>query len=139
MYENGLPCSPYAPGAVMIRIKEVTHDQNPEVVFDLQLFDPGNTNITYQGTFGYRSHRIPDLYGHLLKPIDDLTVKFKNGTPSLEFSADQTKAYAIEASNDLINWSEIGVATPDPESAAFNFNDPQLNASARFYRVKAQQ
>ena len=123
----------------MVRIKEVTHDPNPKVVFDLELFDPGNTNSTYQGCSVYRSHRIPDLYAHPTKPVVDLVLSFTNGTPVLQFSADETKIYTIQSSQDLLNWSQIGVATPDQQMAGFYFEDTQTNlAPARFYRVLTQ-
>jgi hypothetical protein len=139
LYENGSPSSPYSSGASMVRIKEVTHDPNPKVVFDLQLFDPGNTNSTYQGCSVYRSHRIPDLYAHPTNPVVDLMMSFTNGTPVLQFSADETKIYTIQSSQDLLNWSQIGVATPDQQMAGFYFEDTQTNlAPARFYRVLTQ-
>jgi hypothetical protein len=46
----------------MLRIKEVTHGPEPDVVFDLAFFDYSNTATNYLGSWGYRSHRIPDLY-----------------------------------------------------------------------------
>jgi hypothetical protein len=61
-YENGVLSDPAAPHATMLRIKEVTHAPEPEVVFDLAFFDYSNTATNYLGSWGYRSHRIPDLY-----------------------------------------------------------------------------
>lgn len=42
-YENGAHPSPLSANAAMARIKEVTHDPVPEVVFDLAVFDYSNT------------------------------------------------------------------------------------------------
>ncbi len=138
-YINGVRPSPFSTNASMIRIKEVTHEPNPEVVFDLAFFDYANTNSNYLGCWTYRCHRIPDLYGHLATPITDLTVRFEEGIPRLEFSADETKTYAIEASTDLSDWREIGNASPEAEAGNFNFEDHDtLAARARFYRVVSQ-
>jgi hypothetical protein len=61
-YENGAHPEPNAPRAPIARIKEVTHEVNPSVVFDLELSDPLNTNSKSEGYRVYRSYRIPDLY-----------------------------------------------------------------------------
>jgi hypothetical protein len=61
-YENGAHPDPIAPNASVARIKEVTHEVKPSVVFDLELSDPNNTNSTSLGYEVYRSYRIPDLY-----------------------------------------------------------------------------
>jgi arylsulfate sulfotransferase len=61
-YENGVHPDPIAPNASIARIKEVTHEANPSVVFDLELCDPNNTNRNSLGYEVYRSYRIPDLY-----------------------------------------------------------------------------
>jgi hypothetical protein len=63
-YENGAHPDPIAPNASIARIKEVTHDVNPSVVFDLELSNPNNTDSKSQGYEVYRSYRIPDLYSH---------------------------------------------------------------------------
>ena len=81
------------------------------------------------------SDRIADLYPHPARPVADLTIKLENGFPVLEFSADEARTYAIEASGDLANWQEVGVPSPD-ETGLFSFVD--LNAGSlapRFYRV----
>jgi len=62
VYVDGVRPNPSATGAAMIRIQEVTHDQTPKVVFDLALWDFGNTSSSYRGYTGYRGDRIPDLY-----------------------------------------------------------------------------
>jgi hypothetical protein len=62
LYDNGVHPSPFSPLAVMTRIKEVTHEADPQVVFDLAFFDYTNRSAGYRGTGSYRSHRIPDLY-----------------------------------------------------------------------------
>jgi hypothetical protein len=61
LVDGGRP-NPMAFNSTMVRIKEVTHEADPEVVFDLALFDYANTSFGYRGYFTYRSHRIPDLY-----------------------------------------------------------------------------
>jgi len=48
-YDNGLSPSPTAPGASMIRIQEVTRDDNPQVVFDMAVFNYTNTSPSYLG------------------------------------------------------------------------------------------
>lgn len=61
-YENGAHPDPIATNATIARIKEVTHEANPSVAFDLELSDPNNTNSESKGYRVYRSYRIPDLY-----------------------------------------------------------------------------
>lgn len=67
-YVDGFHPSTNAPNAPMGRIIEVTHGLGAppygpaEVVFDLALFDYGNTNRTYTGVSSYRAERVPDLY-----------------------------------------------------------------------------
>jgi len=137
-YIKGVPPSAYTTIAAMVRIKEVTHDPIPEVVFDLALFDYDNTNGTYRGCFAYRSDRIPDLYSVLPQPVGDLTVTFTNGQSHLEFSGDEAKTYGVEASTNLVNWERIGVADPTG-SGTFDFQDEQSDElPARYYRVITQ-
>jgi hypothetical protein len=134
-YVNGSLPSSIAPSATMLRIQEVTHDESPEVVFDLAAFDYSNTSPTYRGTFAYRSHRIPDLYSHLPQPVTDLTVQFINGNPTLQFSGDQTRTYSIQASSDLTQWQEIGLADYSGDGS-YSLTDPaSVEVPARFYRV----
>jgi arylsulfate sulfotransferase len=61
-FENGAHPDAIAPNATITRIKEVTHDSNPSVVFDLELTYPNNTDSNSKGCQVYRSYRIPDLY-----------------------------------------------------------------------------
>ena len=137
-YVNGARPSPYSTSAAMVRIKEVTHDPIPEVVFDLTLFDYNNTNTAYSGCFAYRSDRIPDLYSVLPQPVTDLTVTFTNRQSRLEFSGDEAKTYLIEASTNLVNWETIGIAEPSG-SGNFDFEDEQTDEfPARYYRVITQ-
>jgi hypothetical protein len=58
---------------------------------------------------------------HLLKPIDDLTREVQMGRDQVLGGSNQ--GYPIEASNDLINLSEIGWQHLTKRS--FNFNDPR--------------
>ncbi len=67
-YENGARPDPIATNATVVRIKEVTHQANPEVVFDLELSDANNTDSHSKGFRVYRSYRIPDLYGNPANP-----------------------------------------------------------------------
>ena len=139
LYENGAPPSATAPNATMVRIKEVTHDSNPQVVFDLQVFDPNNTDPGYLGCFVYRSYRIPDLYAHPATPVTDLTIRYDGASPVVQFSGDTARSFQVEVSDDLVNWLGIGAASPDDESGDFSFVDKRSNSSSRqFYRIATQ-
>jgi hypothetical protein len=134
-FVNHAPPSSNFAGAAMVRIKEVTHEQPAEVVFDLALFDYNNVTTNYLGCFAYRSHRMPDLYSHPAKAVTDLNIKDDGGFPHLQFSADPARTYTIEASTDLEDWSEIGTAEGD-EGGNYDFVDTDLeSATARYYRV----
>jgi hypothetical protein len=138
-YENGAHPDPIATNATIIRIKEVTHQPDPSVVFDLELSDPSNTNTNSLGYMVYRSHRIPDLYGHLPNPVANLTVQLQAGQVVLEFTADPVLTYEVQVSDDLVNWEKIGMATPDDASGDFSFQDESGGVpSAQFYRVLTQ-
>jgi hypothetical protein len=122
----------------MARIKEVTHDPVPEVVFDLVVFNYANTDPTDQGYWVYRSTRIPDLYSRTATAVADLRLRLENGRPLLEFSADATRTHFVEASTDLVHWEKIGKALLE-ESGDFVFEDDSLEAlPARYYRVVTQ-
>lgn len=139
VYVNGLRPSSMSPSASMVRIKEVTHDVNPEVLFDLAYFDFDNTAGTYQGYSGYRSHRIADLYAHPAKPVLDLAVSYNQGTAKLLFSADETRTYTVESSTDLASWQELGTASQDGQVGNYSFEDSGATEfDARYYRVVAQ-
>ena len=62
-HENGAHPEAAATNATTVRIKEVTHEADPSVVFDLELSDRQNANTNSIGFWTYRSYRIPDLYG----------------------------------------------------------------------------
>jgi hypothetical protein len=64
-YENGAHPDTVATNATIARIKEVTHEVNPSVVFDLELFETNNIQSDSKGCRVYRSYRIPDLYSRL--------------------------------------------------------------------------
>jgi hypothetical protein len=135
-YVNGVHPSPYSPGATMMRIKEVTHEQPAEVVFDLQLFDNNNTSSTYSGCMGYRSDRIPDLYASQPAPVEDLTANYLGDTLQLQFSANPARTYSVEASTDLVQWEAIGTPVDDLGNGEFNFDDEQsVEFPTRYYRV----
>ena len=134
-YVNGVHPSLFATNATMARIKEVTHDPVPEVVFDLAVFDYANTSPAYRGSWVYRSNRILDLYAHPALPVTDLTLTFQDGGTHLEFSADATHTYLIEASTDLTHWQETGQAVLDA-NGDFEFSAYSSGqTSALFYRV----
>lgn len=139
-YINGAAPSSFGPTATMTRITEVTHDATPQIVFDLAISLYANTNTSYKDCETYRSHRIPDLYAHPAMPVADLSVTCANGAPFLEFSADDTRTYVIEASTNLVDWGAIGVALEDEqESGDFTFNDDQSSElPVRYYRVVTQ-
>jgi hypothetical protein len=138
-YINGVHPSTNSPGATMVRIIEYTHDPVPQVVFDLSFFDYANTSKTYPGYFTYRSERIPDLYPHPAEPVTDLVISDENQIPLLEFSADPTHSYLVQASTDLVNWTTVG--TPVQEGGVGDYDFEDLNANqftARYYRVVTQ-
>ena len=139
-YVNGAAPSSFGPSATMSRITEVTHDAVPQIVFDLAISLYANTNTTYKDVSNYRCHRIPDLYAHPAEPVADLSVTCENGALFLEFSADDTRTYVIEASTNLVDWEAIGVALEDEEqSGDFYFQDDQSDEiPARYYRVVTQ-
>jgi hypothetical protein len=137
---NGSPPSQYGPSATMARIIEVTHESAPQIVFDLAISMYANTNISYKDCSVYRCHRIPDLYAHPAKPVADLSVTCENGLALVEFSADDTRTYVVEASTNLVNWEAIGAAIEDEQqSGNFSFEDDQSDEpAARYYRVLTQ-
>jgi arylsulfate sulfotransferase len=139
-YVNGAPPSSYGAMATMCRITEVTHEAVPEIVFDLAVSMYANANAQYRDCSIYRSHRIPDLYPHPPLPVVDVSVNCESGIPLLEFSGDDTRSYLIEASTDLLDWEQIGLAVEDEaQSGNFTFQDGQADESpAHYYRVVTQ-
>ncbi len=137
-YAGGVHPSPYSANAAMVRIKEVTHQQPAEVVFDLALFDYTNTSPGYLGCFAYRSQRVADLYAHPALAVADLNVRYDGGLVHLEFSGDPARTYVIEASTNLVNWDTIGAPGPS-EGGNFDFQDDQaVEFQERYYRVITQ-
>jgi hypothetical protein len=137
-YVNGVHPNPVLTNAAMVRIKEVTHDPDPEVVFDLELFDSANTNQTYKGCFAYRSDRIPDFYSVVPQPVADLAVAFTNGRAHLQFSGNPLHTYLVEASTNLADWDTIGIVEPS-NGPDYDFQDGQAEEfPARYYRVITQ-
>ena len=127
-----------APNALLVRIQEVTHDPNPQVVFDLSIFDYGNTDPGYAGYWAYRSHRVADLYAHPPMPVADLNLLYYDGVAVLEFSADPARTYVVEASTDLLNWSALGTAQPEP-GGLYDFEDTESgNPPNLYYRIQTQ-
>jgi arylsulfate sulfotransferase len=134
-YVNHQHPSPFSARASMARIKEVTHEPAPEVVFDMAIFDYNNQSPTYNGNWVYRCYRIPDLYPHQPVPVGDLNVEIENGIALLQFAADPLRDYAIESSPDLTHWSEVATPQPD-ENGSYSFEDAPLEPGEnRFYRV----
>jgi arylsulfate sulfotransferase len=135
-YVNGVHPSPYSTNATMLRIKEVTHDPAPEVVFDLAFFDYTDHTSTYKGCFAYRSHRIPDLYAHPPKPVEDLTVECNSHHATLLFSGDEARTYLVEESEDLTNWEDLGLATSLGDG---NYTyEEEKSEETQFFRVMTQ-
>ena len=139
-YVNGKAPSSFGTSATMTRITEVTHDAEPEIVFDLAISLFTNKNTTYKDVSSYRSHRIPDLYAHPAKPVADMAVTCQDGTPLLQFSADDTLSYLVEASTNSVDWETIGVPEEDEERLGdFSFEDDQASEfPVRYYRVVTQ-
>ena len=139
-YINGVAPSTYGPSAYVVRFTEVTHDPTPEIVFDLELSEFDNPLSPFKDCTAYRVHRIPDLYSHPAMPVADLSVTCDSGASLLEFSADDTRTYVIEASTDLVEWEAIGVALEDEQkSGSFYFEDSEPSEfPACYYRVVTQ-
>jgi hypothetical protein len=136
-----LPVHPSAtsPNATMARIIEHTHEPVPEVVFELSFFDASNTSSAHQGYLCYRSRHIHDLYAHPAAAVTDLTAQSEAGGPFLRFSSDPARAYVIEGSVDLVNWTVVGPPLTTGSDGEFTFKDPDAQRFAtRFYRVITQ-
>jgi len=134
-YINGEHPSPYSTNSAMVRIKEVTHETPPQVVFDLALFNYANTNSTYRGSYVYRAHRVPDLYGHLPRAVEDLTLTDTNGVAHLQFSGDPWRSYVVESSADLQHWLVLGAALTGG-NGEYDLQDPAAGGSGgQYYRV----
>jgi hypothetical protein len=134
-YVNGSAPSSFGPTATMARIKEVTHDAQAQVAFDLAITMYDNDSVLFKDCTVYRCHRIPDLYGHPPNPVADLTATYNNRTAHLQFSADDARSYVLEGSADLVDWVELGVPVEDPTSPGdFTFEAPSV-LPTRFYRV----
>jgi arylsulfate sulfotransferase len=136
-FVNGLSPSSAATNAHLVRIQEVTHDANPEIVFDFELFDFGNTSPTYKGYAAYRSYRIRDLYP--TRPVTDLSVQMAPAQTSLHFTGDDARLYLIQASADLKQWDDLATVQSDGDGNV-NFNDEYSNSfDVRYYRVQTLQ
>ena len=122
----------------MVRLKEVTYDASPEVVFDLAFSNYGNTDKKFLGYSAYRSHRIPDLYSILPEPVEDLGAQFSGSVAVLQFSGSVFNTYTIQASTDLRQWRVIGTAQ-DMGNGNFQFADIESSkGAARYYRVVSE-
>ncbi len=138
-YINGVYPSSYSTNATMVRLIEYTHDPVPQLVFDVSFFDYNNTNSSYKGYFVYRAYQIPDLYPHPAEPVTDLAMSEADQIPLLKFSADPSYSYLIQASTDLINWTNIGTAVQEGGVGVYDFEDLNANRfKTRFYRVVTQ-
>lgn len=135
-YINGQHPIPTSPKATETRIQEVTHDANPEVVWDISIFDPTNTSTNYTGNWVYRARRIADFYPHPAAPVTDLNVTVTDSVANLTFSADPVRTYTIEVSDDLEQWTEIATAELDANGLGL-FTDSSVEATegGRFYRI----
>jgi hypothetical protein len=114
----------------------VTYEANPQVVFDLELWDPTNTSPTYAGYQVYRTRRVPDLYAHPLMPVTDLMVSIQDGMPLLQFSGDPFNSYEVESSSNLVDWTDLGPASADDAHGDYSFQDgPTAGETAEYYRA----
>jgi arylsulfate sulfotransferase len=137
--QNGARPDLDATNAEMVRLIEYTHDPVPQVVFDVSFFDYGDSNPDYLGYTCYRGYQIPDLYAHPAEPVTDITVSVENQIPLLEFSADPTLSYVVQASSDLTNWMTIGTPIQEDSVGDYDFEDLQASQyTTRFYRVVTQ-
>ena len=136
-YVDGQPLESPEPNPTMVRIQEVTHEEVPEVVFDLALSVHDKPESEHNACTIYRALRIPDLYGHPAVPVQDLLVNFENGIARLRFSADPVRSYFIEASANLEHWEQIATPGGDPENPGeFEFEELiPPGATGRYYRV----
>jgi hypothetical protein len=139
-YVNGVAPSSYGVSATMARITEVTHDTVPQIVFDLGISMYANTSTSYKDCSVYRCHQISDLYPHSAMPVTDLSLSYQDGAPLLEFSGDDTRTYLIQASTNLVDWDQIGVALEDEQqSGNFSFQEDEAgDGPGRYYRVVTQ-
>jgi len=111
----------------------------PDEVLDLSLLDYTNSNPSNGGDVCYRAYQIPDLYPHPAEPVANLEVADTNQVPVLEFSADPTLSYVIQASTNLTSWSAIGVPVQEGSAGDFDFTDVNAGQfTSRFYRVVTQ-
>jgi arylsulfate sulfotransferase len=138
-YINGSAPNLRIPNASMVRFMEYTHDPVPQVVFDVSFFQYTNNPPNYMGYICYRAYQIPDLYVHPAQPVADLTVSNHGQIPLLEFSADPTRNYLIQASTDLMNWTTVGTPVQEGGTGDYDFEDLNANQfTTRFYRVVTQ-
>ncbi len=139
-YINGVAPSSFGPSAYVVRLTEVTHDAIPQIVFDLEVSEFGNTNSTFKDCTAYRAHRIADLYAHPAQPVGDLALTYDGAIPTLKFSADPVRTYVVQTSTDLVDWQTIGTATENEEgNGDFKFVDTQsTDLPSRYYRVMTQ-
>jgi arylsulfate sulfotransferase len=134
-YVDGVPPSSFGASATMTRIQEVTHEEMPEVVFDVAITMYDKSNSTYKNCSIYRCNRIPDLYGHPSMAVTDLDVEMRDNYAYLKFSGDPARTYNIETSSDLKNWTDLGAAEMT-EDGISDFEDTDSgDSSNRFYRV----
>lgn len=140
-YVNGQPPSSFGRSAYIVRLTEVTHDDIPEIVFDVQLSENDNPNYPItKDVSAYRAHRIPDLYAHPARPVGDLTLAYLDAGPTLAFSADPARSYLVQSSTNLVDWDSMGLAIPnETTSSDFEFVDDQYTGPpCRYYRIVTQ-
>ena len=139
-YINGVAPSSYGPSAYVVRLTEVTHDETPEIVFDLQVSEFDNPKSPFKDCTAYRVHRIPDLYAYPAKAVGDLALTYDGVQPTLEFSADPARTYVVQTSTNLVDWETIGSVMEDEAiSGDFEFADTQsADSQSRYYRIATQ-
>ncbi|MGP8200889.1 MAG: hypothetical protein ACLQU4_15460 [Limisphaerales bacterium] len=75
-------------------------------------------------------------YDYTPGTVEDVSLNFADGLFQIGFSGAVDLPYAVWASTDLVDWSQIGTAA-QPSPGFFQFEDPATtNYSSRFYQVR---
>ena len=137
-YVDGAHPSPFSASATMARIQEVTHGSDPQLVFDLALFNYGNPATTYLGDSAYRSHHVADLYSQIPQPVGDLQLRLNGSDATLLFSGDRSHTYMVEGARELGHWETLGEANFNGGgNYSFTHSEP-AGSPTHYYRVLTQ-